>query len=163
MSAGFASASIGTLAGLSTSSSLSHAAVVSVVAATAVAVRRRRITVRRAGFLAMVYRIVRSLGQKVRRSVVVKLAVGGRIVWKPFDNWPTARISGSHTCMLAIGMLICPSRDVPHPSCCVHSMRRLRPATLNDALDAPTRLRNFGATLYVAESSRRRRKDARYV
>src|SRR5690349_6023397 len=106
MSAGLFSASIGTLAGLSTSSSLSHAAVVVIAAATTVAVRRRRITVPRARLLAMSLRIVRSVGQKVRRSVVVRLAVGARIVWTPFDSWPTARMSGSHTCMLAIGMLI---------------------------------------------------------
>src|SRR5688500_5527137 len=62
MSAGLSSASIGTLAGFSTSSSRSHAAVVAVRATTTVAVRRRRVTVtvRRADVLAMMSRIVRS-------------------------------------------------------------------------------------------------------
>src|SRR6185503_819839 len=39
-----------------------------------------------------------SVDQKVSRRVAMKLAVGGRIVWKPLDSWPFARISGSHTC-----------------------------------------------------------------
>src|SRR4030095_14090632 len=109
----------------------------------------------------MVERIVRSLGQKVRRREVTKLAVGGMIVWKPFERSPTARISGSHTCCSAILILIMPSRDVFQPSCCVQSMDRLRPATLSDALVAPKRLTTDGWTVYGAETSRRRRNDAR--
>ena len=98
--AGSASASTGTLAGLSTASSRSHAVVVTIVAVTRAAVSRRRSPARRS-CLAM-NGIVRSLGQKVRRRDVEKLAVGGRIVWKPFDRSPTARISGSHTCWSAM-------------------------------------------------------------
>src|SRR5580765_307569 len=62
-----------------------------------------------------------------------------------------------------MGILIEPSRVVFHPACCVQSIERLRPATLIDALDAPIRRTIDGCNVYVAETSRRRRNDPRYV